>query len=233
QRLGVISLHYDVNETIELFDWCAISVDALTQSQESATESATKLKSIEASLKDLQSQLEELVQAKQEDELALLHNFRNLLNEKKVKIRQQQILITELSANAIKTPQEQKLADERPEAKWSKKRATKRKAKAVEPEESDKDLPTTIKSEPEHSDADNTTEATASVPSDDHDDDDDDGDHDDHDKGPQSSGQVPSETEAPRKTAAAPPPPRTLPFQRRKPVTTTNYTDDTDSDDEL
>ncbi|KAG5915875.1 hypothetical protein E4U42_007884 [Claviceps africana] len=233
QRLGAISLHYDINETIELFDWCAVSVDALTQSKESATESATQLKSIAASLKDLQSQLDELIQAKQEDERALLHNFRNLLNEKKVKIRQQQILITELSANATKAPQEQKSADDLPEAKLSKKRATKRKARAVEPEESDKDFSTTIKSEPEQSDADNTTEATASVPSDDDDDDDDNDDDRDHDIRPQSSGQIESEAEAPTKATAAPPPPRTLPFQRRKPVATSNNADDTDSDDEL
>ncbi|KAG5984125.1 hypothetical protein E4U55_005924 [Claviceps digitariae] len=232
QRLGAISLHYEINETIELFDWCAISVDALTQTKESASESVAKLNSIQESVDELKSQLEELIQAKQEDELALLQKFRNLLNEKKVKIRQQQTLIAELSTNETRLPEEPKSADELPQAKLSKKRAvTKRKAKTVEPEESDNDFSTTIKSEPEHSDADNTTEATASVLSDDENDDDDDDNNDNivsHD-----SGKMETEAEAPKKQAAAPPPPRTLPFQRKKPVAPANSTDATDSDDEL
>lgn len=212
-------------------------MDALIHSKQSATQSAARFNSIQASVTDLQSQLEELILAKQEDELALLQKFRNLLNEKKVKIRQQQALIAELSANQTRTPEEPGSADELLQVKSSRKRAIKRKAKAVQPEGSDNDFPTTIKSEPEHSDTDNMTEATASVPSDNDDDGDEIHDEDnndnDNDKEPQGSDQGQSEAEAPTKTAAAPPPPRSLPFQRRKPVAAAKNTDDTDSDDEL
>ncbi|KAG6009281.1 hypothetical protein E4U21_002885 [Claviceps maximensis] len=254
QRLGAISLHYEINETIELFDWCAISVDAVTQSKESATESVTKLNGIQATVEDLKLQLDELIQAKKEDELALLQKFKNLLNEKKVKIRQQQALIAQLSlgpVNEMRAPPEApKSPDELLPAKLPKKRVVrKRKAKTVELEDSDNDLSTTIKSGPAHSDADSTTEVTASIPSDDDDDDDDDNDNDEHehddgehenednedkdDKGSQGSGQIASKPEVPRKAAAEPPPPRTLPFQQRKPLATAKNTDDTDSDDEL
>ncbi|KAG6017023.1 hypothetical protein E4U43_002468 [Claviceps pusilla] len=237
QRLGAILLQYEINETIELFDWCAIAVDALTQSKQSATQTAARFNSIQASVTDLQSQLEELILAKREDELALLQKFRNLLNEKKVKIRQQQALIAELSASETRTPEVPGSADELPQVKSSKKRAIKRKARAVQPEDSDNDFPTAIKSQPEYSDMDSMTEATASVPSDNDDDDDDDDDdeihEDNNDKGPHGSDQDQTEAEAPTKAAAAPPPPRSLPFQRRKPMAAAKNTDDTDSDDEL
>ncbi|KAG6033478.1 hypothetical protein E4U41_006902 [Claviceps citrina] len=228
QRLGAILLNVEMDETIELFDWCAIAVDALQQSQESATESVAKLSGIQTSLEELRSQLDELIQAKQEDELALLEKFRNLLNEKKVKIRQQQTVIAELSAKATTAPEEPKSADEQPQPKLSGKRAIKRKAKVVEPDEPVEDISTAIKSDAEKSDADDTTEATASAPSSDGDDDEDESMNE-----PQGSDQVVSEPQPPKQPAAAPPPPRSLPFQRRKPAATINDTGDTESDDEL
>ncbi|GAB0133841.1 hypothetical protein EsDP_00002235 [Epichloe bromicola] len=231
QRLGAISLNYEVNETIELFDWCAISVDALTQIQESATESAGKFSGMQASVDDLKSQLDELIQAKQEDEVALLQKFRDLLNEKKVKIRQQQKIIMELSVNGRGTSEEPKSKDEQSGLKPSGTRATKRKAKAADLEEPAEELTVAVKSESEDSDGGHTTEATASVASDDdNDDDDDDDDDDDAMDEPQGSFQGAHESKPSQKQAVAPPPPRSLPFQRKKPVATAN---DTDSDDEL
>lgn len=219
-----------MNETIELFDWCAISVDALTQIQESATESAGKFSGMQASVDDLKSQLDELIQAKQEDEVALLQKFRDLLNEKKVKIRQQQKIIMELSVNTRGASEESKSENEQPGSKPSATRAIKRKAKAADLEESAEELTVAVKSESEDSDGGHTTEATASVASDDDDDDDDDNDDDAMDE-PQGSCQGAHESKPPQKQAVAPPPPpRSLPFQRKKPVATAN---ETDSDDEL
>ncbi|KAG6125712.1 hypothetical protein E4U12_007056 [Claviceps purpurea] len=241
QRLGAISLRYETNETIELFDWCGISADALTQSQQSAAESVSKLSGVQASVEDLKRQLDELIQAKQEDELVLLESLKDLLNEKKVKIRQQQAIIAELSVKGTIQPEEPKPADEQPQAKLLGKRATKRKATAVEAEEPGKDANPTItpEPEPENSDVDTATEETVSLPSDDeHGDESDDTDDSDNDgdkrRGKlQGSGEIATKAESPTRPAATPPPPRALPFQRKKPVATANDTEDTDSGDEL
>ncbi|KAG6115421.1 hypothetical protein E4U13_002770 [Claviceps humidiphila] len=241
QRLGDISLRYETNETIELFDWCGISADALTQSQQSAAESVSKLSGVQASVEDLKRQLDELIQAKQEDELVLLESLKDLLNEKKVKIRQQQAIIAELSVNGTIQPEEPKPADAQPQAKLLGKRATKRKATAVEAEEPDKDANPTITPEPENSDVDTATEETVSLPTDDErggdESDDTDGDND-GDKSsprskPQGSAEVATKAESSKRPAATPPPPRALPFQRKKPVAAANDTEDTDSGDEL
>lgn len=234
-------MRYETNETIELFDWCGISADALTQSQQSAAESVSKLSGVQASVEDLKRQLDELIQAKQEDELVLLESLKDLLNEKKVKIRQQQAIIAELSVNGTIQPEEPKPADAQPQAKLLGKRATKRKATAVEAEEPDKDANPTITPEPENSDVDTATEETVSLPTDDErggdESDDTDGDNDGDKSSPRSksqgSAEVATKAESSKRPAATPPPPRALPFQRKKPVAAANDTEDTDSGDEL
>lgn len=52
-----------------------------------------KVKELEQSVEELKSQFEDLLKAKDKDETMLLEKFRDLLNEKKLKIRQQQKLI--------------------------------------------------------------------------------------------------------------------------------------------
>ncbi|KAK2605919.1 hypothetical protein QQS21_003645 [Conoideocrella luteorostrata] len=224
QRLGAITLNYE-DETIDLFGWCAASADAVTKSKESANESKTELNSLQASVEELKSQLEELILAKQEDEVALLQKFRDLLNEKKVKIREQQKIIAELSANAVDVPETFASNDEQLVPKSSGRKPSKRKAKAVDSEDSEEDAIVAVKSEPEVSDTGNRSEETASDASEDEDEDED----EEEDMGePQS--RTTREPEPSKKPAAAPPPPRNLPFQRKKPVVATN---DSDSDDEL
>lgn len=165
--------------------------------------------------------MDELVAAKQDDEAALLQKFRDLLNEKKVKIREQQKVITEISANGVPAEEYTGEVEDLPTAKAAKK-APKRKAKAVENEtpDEDVDMAAAVKEEPEDSDGGGTTEATASVASDDDDDDED----EDMDR-PQGQ---PAREPAPPKKQGQPPPPRALPFQK-KPVAA----NDSDSDDEL
>lgn len=52
-----------------------------------------KNKELEQSVEELTSQLDDLLKAKNDDESVMLEKFRDLLNEKKLKIRQQQKLI--------------------------------------------------------------------------------------------------------------------------------------------
>ncbi|KAK8026155.1 hypothetical protein PG990_003978 [Apiospora arundinis] len=97
QRLGTIKLkdfeETDDNPGISPFDWC-VSVledhEKVVQELGTAKEKASEL---EQSVEELKGQLEDLLKAKDADEGVLLEKFRDLLNEKKLKIRQQQKLI--------------------------------------------------------------------------------------------------------------------------------------------
>jgi hypothetical protein len=215
---------------------------------------SVKSSEAEAAVTQLQSQLEELIKAKDEDETALLRKFRDLLNEKKIKIREQQQSLAALATNpsmagqsqpsqAVEVEVEQPKSG-KPARQAGKSRTAKRKAPAtrrVEESEDDAGVDTMdvdVKQEAEDTDPGNTTEVTASVDSDD-----DEGDAD-ADAGvqlrtsQQSSGPAstaPSQAQAPAKVAEKPPPPRALPFATRRTAKTapTPAGDETESDDEL
>ncbi|KAK8146780.1 hypothetical protein G3M48_002589 [Beauveria asiatica] len=247
QRLGTITLSHDANEAIELFEWCAASADAVVASNEATAQIQSKATELEASIHQLKEQLEELLKAKDEDETALLQKFRDLLNEKKVKIREQQKV---LASGSFSAPKQEEPREPCPESepdgaletktrgrKPAATRARKRKAAAPAKEESDEEdvagEQSPIKSEPEDTDDGQTTEATASV----------DGDSDDDEEMADNGGDgaaappPPRESSPPKKTAA-PPPKRALPFANRKPKDAPKPVAqaggaDTDSDDEL
>lgn len=194
-----------------MFDWCLTLADAAAHGREVATETAAELRDMHAAVDELKSQLDELLQAKADDEVALLQKFRQLLNEKKVKIRQQQKIITELNANGA-SAEEPQSTEEKPTPKEPRgKRALKRKAKAVEHDSSEPETVAAVKSEAEDSEIDRMTEATASEA---------DGDEDEAED--EEMGEVDEPEQEPAKdkqaVAAPPPPPRQLPFQRRRPA---------------
>lgn len=62
----------------------------------------TQLQAAEKSTKDLQTSLDDLVQFKKEHENMLLGSFAQVLNEKKLKIRNQQRLLTSASVDSEK-----------------------------------------------------------------------------------------------------------------------------------
>ncbi|KAH0594246.1 hypothetical protein MHUMG1_08085 [Metarhizium humberi] len=221
QRLGAITLTHDGGEAIELFEWCATSVDAVTQAKAAASASDARVRDLQTAVGELKSQLDELVAAKQEDEVVLLQKFRDLLNEKKVKIREQQKIITDLSANDA--PREE--VDEVDEVQTAKRgrKAPKRKAQAVENESPEEDVDMTAeKGESEDEDAESTTEATASVANDEDEDEDEDMDMDMD----RTAGEAAQEPLPPQKKQDAPPPPRALPFQKKKQAVTADDSDD-------
>lgn len=104
QRLGAINLHYASAERIELFDWCGSSVDAMVKATEAASSAVAKAIRLETTLLQLRVQLDEIVQAKIEDEKNMFLKFRDLLNEKKLRIRQQQRLIYEFTNGNVYFP---------------------------------------------------------------------------------------------------------------------------------
>lgn len=230
QRIGTIILDFKEDEELDIFDWCGRAL-AAKQSIEADLKSATsKAEWVENAVKELRDQLEELIRAKKAEEAELLGKCRDLLNEKKVKIREQQRLLLENNVDAESVgvaPSPKKKAPQTTRGHTPKSsRTSKRKAAEPEPEpevpESDDELEkmeVDKKHGEEDSEEDRTTDAgdnddeTASEP-------------DDEDEEP-----VPATRRAARnvdkppaantrhasqKKVETPPPPRTLPFNQRK-----------------
>ncbi|KAL3960140.1 hypothetical protein ACCO45_005257 [Purpureocillium lilacinum] len=218
QRLGAITLNCDQKEGIELFQWCEVSLDALAQAKREAASGIAKARELEAAVTELQSQLDELVESKQEDETSLLQKFRDLLNEKKVKIREQQ-----------KSPQE----DEQPARRAAQSRPAKRKTRAsnnAEDADGDEDVDM-VKEEAEDTDPGETSEGTASTAS----------VNDEDEAEPKAARNAAGRQDSKRqrtspekKAQEAPPATRRLPFANRKAkAPAPAAAGDTDSDDEL
>ncbi|KAK1998361.1 hypothetical protein LX36DRAFT_670288 [Colletotrichum falcatum] len=107
QRLGAIELSHSPHELIELFDWCALSAQTANEAKEALASATAKASRLEESVHELKAQLDGLLAAKEADESELLEKFRDLLNEKKVKIRQQQKLLASASVEPDKLAQVQ------------------------------------------------------------------------------------------------------------------------------
>lgn len=95
----------------------------------------SRTRELEGSVDELKTQLEDLIQAKDKDETALLEKFRDLLNEKKVKIREQQRLLASVEVDPDKLLNTGASQTTVRKAKAS--RSSKRKIKTESPEESD------------------------------------------------------------------------------------------------
>lgn len=239
-------MKHEPDEAIELFEWCATAAEGVQTSRQSAAEASDKIGALELSVKELKEQLDELITAKGDDEAAQLQKFCDLLNEKKVKIREQQRLIAPGSFTTQSKEAEKSSEVDEPRISRNpvKSRPGKRKAgssKSVpqvddkeEEELEDEPLPT-IKTEPEDTDDGHTTDRTAST-ADEDDDDDEDQDMDNNGAGFPSSGTVASQ-EQPQQAAlkeapSKPPPRRDLPFLNKK-AAKTAAVEESDSDDEL
>ncbi|KAG7136891.1 hypothetical protein HYQ45_005643 [Verticillium longisporum] len=148
QRLGTLELKHNADEEIELFDWCGLAAAAVVQANVALAAVTTKQTELEASVRRLKSQLDELVEAKRTDETELLLKFRDLLNAKKVKIREQQKILAAAAASGAPpaVPPSQQTAQPGKPARSAgqgrtatKSRASKRKAAAPAAEDDDDD----------------------------------------------------------------------------------------------
>ncbi len=126
---------YNEDEAIELFEWCNATLEVRAQIQQELVQTKVKAEGLESAVDDLKSQLEELVAAKDEDETVLLEKFRGLLNEKKLKIREQQTIIDSFGA-----PRRRRDESPRPATHGSRSGKRKVKEEASEAEESDDNL---------------------------------------------------------------------------------------------
>lgn len=244
-------LNYEPEEAIELFEWCGNAAEKVSATKAEASEATIKLAELENVVDDLKRQLRELIQAKETDEAIMLQKFRDVLNEKKAKIREQ---LTIMADGTLKPgppptiPEQTEETTVSSSAEPKKSRPAKRKAptragtrtrraatKEAESEDEEQEsaaIPA-IKSEPQDSEDDdgNTTERTASTASGDEDEDEDEEMKDDV---PAATVSEPQPVETAKKAPSAPPPKRELPFINRKTTAPPKTaTEDTDSDDEL
>ena len=90
QRLGEITLVKDEGQEIDAIAWASTAVLRCDVLEKETKELKRKYEDQQSIIRDLQQQLEELLEAKKMHETALLEKFRDLLNAKKLKIRDQQ-----------------------------------------------------------------------------------------------------------------------------------------------
>jgi exopolyphosphatase/pppGpp-phosphohydrolase len=95
--LGSLTLHQDDEQGIELFEWSNIAITRAGILEQRFNSLIARFHAAEDTIKSLSKQLEKLISSKNEDEQRLMSDFTQLLNEKKLKIRNQQRLLA--SAN--------------------------------------------------------------------------------------------------------------------------------------
>lgn len=87
QRLGELALSKNENEEIELFAWLGTATARCDELVKELTNLDDRCKEQGQAIKVINQQLEDLIEAKIEHENSLLEKFRELLNAKKLKIR--------------------------------------------------------------------------------------------------------------------------------------------------
>jgi len=138
QRLGTIELSHKEDEAISLFDWCGLATASTSTSTHDLSTLKSKFQAQKDAVTKLSAQLEELIAAKATHEAELLEKFRDLLNEKKSKIRDQQRLLASANVDPAKLAEFQAPTAAGTDHKAKVSRAGKRKA-ATAPEDEDSD----------------------------------------------------------------------------------------------
>jgi hypothetical protein len=94
-KLGTITLQYDQDseDKVDLFRWSGTSALAAASCQMEMMSLKDAVISLQATVKRLQNQMDDLIEAKNEHEDEMLGKFQLLLNSKKLKIRDQQRLL--------------------------------------------------------------------------------------------------------------------------------------------
>lgn len=112
QRLGEVILRVleeeEASERVELLDWVAVAVDRAKFLEDKVEDLSLKYHEQGKVIEKLSQQLEELIEAKRDHETSMLEKFQELLNSKKLKIRDQQRLL----AGAKVDPQKGEIVSE-------------------------------------------------------------------------------------------------------------------------
>ncbi|OJJ69276.1 hypothetical protein ASPBRDRAFT_45576 [Aspergillus brasiliensis CBS 101740] len=97
QRLGSIALKQDDEQAIHLFDWSAVAVARADMLEQRLSRLQQHNREAESTIEQLNKQIEDFTNAKSHHEEQIMTNFTQILNQKKLKIRNQQRLLA--SAN--------------------------------------------------------------------------------------------------------------------------------------
>ena len=93
QRLGEITLYQDDNLELDTLSWTSTAIERGNMLEAQFVDLTLKHSSAQQTISRLNQQLEDLIAAKQAHEAVLLAKFMELLNAKKLKIRDQQRLL--------------------------------------------------------------------------------------------------------------------------------------------
>ncbi|KAJ5794435.1 hypothetical protein N7457_001034 [Penicillium paradoxum] len=102
QRLGTLILKQNDEQAVELFEWTGLTAVRAHRLEEQVSRLTSRHQIAEETIHRLNEQLEELMRAKAQHENRLMANFVQVLNEKKLKIRNQQRLLTSATVDATK-----------------------------------------------------------------------------------------------------------------------------------
>ncbi|KAL4927825.1 uncharacterized protein BDV17DRAFT_119261 [Aspergillus undulatus] len=102
QKLGALTLHQDDEHDIELFEWSRIAITRADTLEERFNTLVDRYRTAEDTINRLNKQLEEFLSTKAQHEQQLMSEFVQLLNEKKLKIRNQQRLLASAKVDTEK-----------------------------------------------------------------------------------------------------------------------------------
>ena len=93
QKLGEVLFKKDESQELDILGWTGTAVERSSTVERELQDLTTNYVEQSKKMEELNNQLEDLIKAKLEHEDSLLQNFRELLNTKKLKIRDQQRLL--------------------------------------------------------------------------------------------------------------------------------------------
>ncbi|OQE15089.1 hypothetical protein PENSTE_c030G07983 [Penicillium steckii] len=239
QRLGAIVLKQD-DETIELFEWAGTAASRNGVLQQKVTSLTNRYQEAEDKVQRLNQQLEDLLQAKSQQENQMMANFTQLLNEKKLKIRNQQRLLASSNADPAKrktlTLSSPSSPNKSNQTKLKQTQVSEIQALTIKPEDNDSIRPSkrSHNSDTEESDDFEPMDLDNKKPNKESNDDD---EIEDHQSTPPPEGNTTTDDESedeepiqrtdfkpPPQKEEAPPPRRELPFTRRGQAATKSKT---------
>ena len=93
QKLGEIAFKKDESQELDIIGWAGTSVERSNELDREVQDLSSRYEDQSKKMDKLNNQLEDLIKAKKEHEDSLLKSFSELLNTKKLKIRDQQRLL--------------------------------------------------------------------------------------------------------------------------------------------
>lgn len=161
QLFGQIVLKYDEDEPIDLFEWTCLSIKSANTLKSDVAASQASVKERDEQIRKLEETISEFTTLKKQNEDHLLEKFALLLNEKKLKVRDQQRIIASANIDPSKIEPEEDM-DVDLEVSAGPSRPRKRKAGTVVEDDSDEDVKMEVDEPEVEPDSDEADRQTAS-----------------------------------------------------------------------